>query len=113
MTWHEPDHLLTRTALAAAGGAAGALTRYAITTLLITGPLGTLAVNTTGCLLIGLLLTRWPRHRLLLGTGFLGGYTTFSTYITDTLHLPPAQATAYLLLTPAAAITAVTLGRRL
>lgn len=50
-------------------------------------PVGTLVVNLTGCLLIGLLLTLaqergvlGPNARLALVTGFLGSYTTFSTF---------------------------------
>ena len=50
-------------------------------------PLGTLAVNLLGCLLIGylngLFLDRVavrPEYRAMLLVGFLGGYTTFSTF---------------------------------
>jgi CrcB protein len=50
-------------------------------------PLGTLVVNVTGCFLIGVLMTLFiahgdshPRLRLLLVTGVLGGYTTFSSF---------------------------------
>jgi fluoride exporter len=50
-------------------------------------PFGTLVVNVTGCLVIGLLLTLaeergalGPHARLALVTGFLGSYTTFSTF---------------------------------
>ena len=49
-------------------------------------PLGTLVINVTGSFLIGLLMTLltdrldWnPNLRLLLVTGFLGGFTTFSS----------------------------------
>jgi CrcB protein len=55
-------------------------------------PLGTLIVNVTGCFLIGLLMTllteRYnldPNWRLLLVVGFLGGYTTFSSFEWETL----------------------------
>ncbi|MCO5202764.1 MAG: fluoride efflux transporter CrcB [Chloroflexi bacterium] len=57
-------------------------------------PYGTLVVNITGCLLIGLLLTLAEERdmlgresRLLLVTGFLGGYTTFSTFGWETYAL--------------------------
>ncbi len=50
-------------------------------------PFGTLVVNVSGCLVIGLLLTLaeergalGPNARLALVTGFLGSYTTFSTF---------------------------------
>jgi fluoride exporter len=57
-------------------------------------PLGTLAANLIGGLLIGLLITWLNRHpalppevRLLLITGFLGGLTTFSTFSAEVVGL--------------------------
>ena len=54
-------------------------------------PLGTLVINVTGSFLIGFLMTmlteRWnvgPNWRLLLVVGFLGGYTTFSSFEWET-----------------------------
>ncbi|MDR6323756.1 fluoride efflux transporter FluC [Actinoplanes couchii] len=78
---------MDRTALAvvSAGGVLGALTRWAIS---VTWP-GTVwttwAINVSGCFLIGVLYTRVERRipRLLIGTGFLGGYTTFSTAMVE------------------------------
>lgn len=56
-------------------------------------PWGTLVVNLTGCLLIGLLFglseregVLSPSARLLLMTGFLGGLTTFSTYALESTN---------------------------
>ena len=56
-------------------------------------PLGTLFVNVTGSFLIGLLMTllteHWqlgPNWRLLLVVGFLGGYTTFSSFEWETFQ---------------------------
>lgn len=53
-------------------------------------PLGTFAVNIIGCFLIGLLYgLKWdggwmsPSTRLLLTTGFCGGFTTFSSFINE------------------------------
>ena len=71
--------------LVAVGGAAGAGARHGLD-LLVPGtpgglPLGTLLTNLVGCLLLGLLVARRPDDpvlRPLLGTGFLGGVTTFS-----------------------------------
>ena len=80
------------------GGAAGCLARY-ITATAVTArfpgkcPLGTLAVNALGCFLAGLLLPLLggkgvaPHWRLLLVTGFLGGYTTFSAFASETYTL--------------------------
>ncbi len=54
-------------------------------------PWGTLAVNVLGCFLIGLLatqITRFPEAwRLFVVTGLLGGFTTFSTFGIDSVHL--------------------------
>lgn len=85
------------------GGIAGALARYGIAEALAHHghgfPWSTFITNVSGCLLIGILLVliqdMWPGRRLLrlmLGTGVLGGYTTFSTYEVDTQHLFTAGA---------------------
>ncbi len=56
-------------------------------------PWATFAINISGSFAIGfltILLTRWlphPNFRLALLVGFLGGYTTFSTYMFDSLAL--------------------------
>ncbi len=54
-------------------------------------PLGTVLVNITGCFAIGLIMTLLterlqasPNWRLLLVVGFLGGYTTFSSFEWET-----------------------------
>ena len=83
---------MDRYLLGLAGAAAGGLARYMISaavTQRVTGrfPLGTLVVNVTGCFLIGVLMSWFtergaphPNLRLLLVTGVLGGYTTFSAF---------------------------------
>ena len=59
-------------------------------------PAGTLLVNVTGSLLLGLVTGLAagallpPRWALVLGTGFLGGYTTFSTAAVETVRLAAA-----------------------
>jgi CrcB protein len=82
-----------------AGFLAGGFARYfvALAVYGATGtsfPYGTLAVNLTGCFLIGLFdalatgsFALGPTGRLLLMTGFCGAYTTFSTLILETANL--------------------------
>lgn len=83
-------------ALVALGGAAGTLTRYGIAEALDSDrlfPLATFLVNVTGSFVLGALLAVLlvrdhsapaNRLRLLLGTGFLGGYTTYSSLAVET-----------------------------
>jgi CrcB protein len=76
------------------GGAAGSLARYAIGRV-ISGktngafPWGTLAVNISGALLLGVVTGLDMPHNtaLLLADGFLGAYTTFSTVMYEGFHL--------------------------
>jgi CrcB protein len=108
-------------AAVSAGGVLGALARYGVQSAFPAGPWVTFAVNVTGCLLMGvltvLMLEVWRPHPLLrpfLGTGVLGGYTTFSTYIVDVQHLlargAPVTALTYLAGTLLAALAAVYAG---
>ena len=86
----------------AAGSVVGGLARHALTVRVFAAagpafPYGTLAVNVSGCFLIGA-LDAWgsargllgPNARLLLMTGFCGAYTTFSTLILDSARLADA-----------------------
>jgi CrcB protein len=75
-------------------GAVGALARFHVDSAVSARfssafPLGTLVVNLTGTFALGLLLGTTPAHRVvfLLGTGFTGGYTTFSTWMVETERL--------------------------
>ena len=77
-------------------GALGALARYGVSLAALRWfgedfPYGTLGVNLAGCFLLGVLaeLTMEdaglaPQTRAILGTGFLGAFTTFSTFGMDT-----------------------------
>ncbi|GIE35561.1 putative fluoride ion transporter CrcB 1 [Actinoplanes italicus] len=99
-------------AAVAAGGVLGALARYGIGTVYpyTQGdfPWSTWVINVSGCFLIGVLNTRVQRRlpRLLLGTGFLGGYTTFSTAIVEVSQ----AGLIYLATTLIGAVVAVTAG---
>jgi len=78
------------------GGAVGSLARYVTGTAVMSRfsgrfPLGTLIVNVSGCFLIGVLMTLLtekpaphPNWRLFLVVGFLGGFTTFSSFAYET-----------------------------
>lgn len=81
--------------LVAAGGAFGAVTRYLINISPLSNwmqpfPFPTFFINITGSFLIGLLAGRLEMNetmKLLLLTGFLGAYTTFSTFELETFDL--------------------------
>jgi CrcB protein len=76
-----------------AGGGLGSLARYVASVYVLSHyggdfPLGTFLINVSGSFLIGLILTRLAPAsdlRFLLVTGFLGGYTTFSSFEWETL----------------------------
>ncbi|MFI9200273.1 fluoride efflux transporter CrcB [Streptomyces sp. NPDC053048] len=107
------------------GGGAGAAARYGAGLLWPTTPGAfpwtTLGINAVGCALIGVLLVTITEagtpHRLarpFLGTGVLGGFTTFSTYAVDIEELVAegrvVTALAYAAGTVLAAMAAVWLG---
>lgn len=90
--------------LVGAGGFAGSVARYLLGGWVtqLSGasrfPFGTLAVNAAGCLIIGALAGAaehggWltPGARLLLFTGVLGGFTTFSAFGFETFFLAREQ----------------------
>lgn len=106
----------------AIGGAIGATARYLIGQQWPTRggafPGSTLAINILGCALIGVLMVLitdvWSRQRLLrpfLGTGVLGGFTTFSTYAVEmqqlVAHGQLGIGLLYLAVTPLSALLAV------
>jgi CrcB protein len=79
-------------------GGAGAIARYAADTGIrarwpVAFPVGTLAINLSGSLLLGILAGLVMAHgasgdlKTIAGTGFCGGYTTFSTASVETLRL--------------------------
>ena len=110
-------HLRPRSiALVAGGGALGTASRSLVSQVVPhvrEVPVGVVLINVVGAFLLGLLLERLLRVgpdtgarldlRLLLGTGFLGGFTTYSTLATSTAVLFLAgrglAGTGYALLT--------------
>lgn len=111
----------------ALGGAVGASLRHAAglvlapLTLRAGWPLSVVLVNVLGSLLLALLLTLVGRGllpdvaRLALGTGLLGGFTTFSTFSVDLEQLLArgayAEAALYLGLSVVGGVLAAVLGR--
>jgi CrcB protein len=84
--------------LIALGGALGSVARYWVGSTVggrlgIRFPFGTLAVNISACLVLGFTLT-WlgeraeisPAWRFLIPVGFIGSYSTFSTFEWETLE---------------------------
>jgi CrcB protein len=105
--------------LIAVGGFAGASLRYGVTVALPGGfPWGTLAVNVLGSFALGVLLYEarltgrlGPRIRLLVGTGFLSSFTTYSTFAAETAALSPTLAVANVGANYALGFAAVLAGR--
>jgi CrcB protein len=87
--------------LLAVGGGVGANARYWLGKLIahiqgeVEFPFATFFINVSGSLILGIVASNYLRHPdpamrtwyLLLGTGFCGGFTTFSTFSLETLEL--------------------------
>ena len=107
-------------------GFAGAVSRYAIGTWIgrrsaTSFPWATFAINVGGCFALGMLMAlftgRWvpnPDVRAALTVGFLGAFTTFSTFAYETVKLSDdgssSTATAYVVASVAVGIAAAWLG---
>lgn len=117
---------MSRFLVVAIGGALGAMSRYGVA--LMVGmfwkrdfPLATLLINVTGSFILGFFATFAaertsldPMWRLLVATGFVGAYTTFSTFEYETQRLTEGGAVWWgalnILTSVAAGYAAVQLG---
>jgi fluoride exporter len=115
-----------RTIWIGVAGFAGAISRYHLEGWVVRRtngafPWGTLVVNVSGCFFLGLLITLFterllphPDLRAALTIGFVGAYTTFSTFAYETLRLgedgAQGLAVANMLVSVGAGVAAVWLG---
>ncbi len=95
---------MVRVAVVALGGALGAVARYGVSLLVARFwtadfPLGTFLINVSGSFILGFFATFAaertaldPLWRLLVATGFVGAYTTFSTFEYETQRLTETGA---------------------
>jgi CrcB protein len=95
---------MSRFLVVALGGALGAVSRYGVALIVATFwkrdfPLATLLINVTGSFILGFFATFAaertsldPLWRLLVATGFVGAYTTFSTFEYETQRLTESGA---------------------
>jgi CrcB protein len=115
-------------AVIAVGGGLGSLARYELSehwqAVGHAVPWSTLTINLTGSLLLGMLVVAvteiWKPHRFIrsaLGTGVLGGYTTFSTFAVEVRGLTGSHATGaaltYLFLSVFGGLAAAAIGMTL
>ena len=116
------DVTLRRILFVALGGTIGTAARLALGLVISETdgfPLAVLLANVFGAFLIGVLAARLPGStdlRLLLGTGVLGGFTTYSAFMTGTLALwtdAPLLAGAYAVGGLVLGLAAAALGLRL
>lgn len=116
---------LTRFLMVGVGGFLGAIARYAVSLWVArfwSGdfPLATFLINVSGCFILGFFasliaerLALDPAWRLLVATGFVGAYTTFSTFEYETHRLVETGAVLWATLNVAASVVVGFLAVRL
>jgi len=110
--------MIARCLVVGAGGFLGAIARYAVGVWIESFwrrdfPLATFLVNVSGCFILVLYLTTAtermsisPMMRLLVATGFVGAYTTFSTFEYETQRLTATGAFGWAILNVLASVVA-------
>ena len=108
------------------GGALGSMARYVFSLVPLTKnfPLNTVMVNVLGCFIMGIFLALSLKNevvfnnwKLFLTTGICGGFTTFSAFAAENVHLlqtgKTTTALVYIILSTILGIAAVFLGFKL
>ena len=117
--------MIARCLVVGAGGFLGAIARYAVGVWIESFwrrdfPLATFLVNVSGCFILGFFLAMAtermsisPMMRLLVATGFVGAYTTFSTFEYETQRLTTTGAFGWALVNVLASVAVGFLAVRL
>jgi fluoride exporter len=100
-----------------AAGAVGTVLRFSVDGAVMRAlgrpfPLGTMVVNVSAALLLGLVvgLVATGRTQTVVGTGLLGGYSTFSTWMLETRHLYADRQSGWAVVNVVASVAGGVLG---
>lgn len=106
--------------LVGVGGFAGSNLRYFVELLVPSSLVATATANVLGCLAIGFFLYEElygdaisQPSRTVLATGFIASFTTYSTFVVETLRSAPTTALTYLCVSYALGFLAVLAGREI